>query len=45
MDTKESSELLKKLFLEVGVASTWKWDDAQRNVKDDSRYQAIKMSM
>ena len=37
--TKEETEqLLKKLFRDVGVEATWKFDDALRNIKSDDRY-------
>ena len=45
MSEAESNELLKSLFKEVGVVSTWKWDDALRNVKADYRYKSLKMTM
>ena len=43
MSKEEAQALLKSLFLEVGVVSTWKWDDALRNIKSDSRYIYLKM--
>ena len=36
---------MKDLRKEVGVVSTWKWDDAHRNIRSDERYKFIKMSM
>ena len=41
----EQVSLLKEMFREVGVVSTWKWDDAYRNVKNDERFKFVKMSM
>lgn len=45
MNEHEARDLLKTLFLEVGVVSTWKWDDALRNVSTDQRYKCLKMTM
>lgn len=45
MSEEEAKELLKSLFLEVGVMSTWKWDDALRNVSTEPRYKYVRMSM
>ena len=45
MDENEAKDLLKTLFKEIGVVSTWKWDDALRNVSTDQRYKCLKMSM
>lgn len=45
MSETEAKELLKTLFKEVGVVSSWKWDDALRNVKEEGRYKMLKMSM
>jgi hypothetical protein len=41
----ETTKLLKSLLSDVGVGSTWKWDDAFRNIKSDERYQFVKMAM
>ena len=41
----ESVKLMKELLKEVGVVSTWKWDDAHRNIKSDEKYRFIKLSM
>jgi len=45
MSKSESIELLKTMFREVGVTSTWTRDDALRNVKDDSRFKFLKISI
>jgi len=45
MTKEESVVLLKKLFREVGVVSTWKWDDAYRCVKTNPEYSYIRLSM
>ena len=31
------------MMRDVGVCSTWKWDDAYRNIKNDERYQFLNM--
>lgn len=31
--------------MDIGVKSTWKWDDAQRCIKSDPKYRYIRMSM
>jgi hypothetical protein len=36
---------MKDILKEVGVVSTWKWDDSHRNIKSDDRYKYIKMTM
>lgn len=41
----EATKLLKSMLRDVGVCSTWKWDDAFRNIKNDERYQFLKMPM
>jgi len=41
----EQATLLKSLLREVGVTSTWKWDDAYRNIREDHRYKFLKMPM
>ena len=33
------------MLRDVGVGSTWKWDDALRNIKSDERYRFLKMPM
>ena len=45
MSKDEQVNLLKDLFRDIGVVSTWKWDDAHRNVKHNEQYQFINMSM
>jgi len=45
LSKSEAMDLLKTMFKEVGVVSTWKWDDALRNVKSDSRYKFLNFSM
>lgn len=45
MSEDETRDLLKTLFLEVGVMSTWKWDDALRNVSTEPRYKYVRMTM
>lgn len=45
MSKEESVKLLKEMLRDVGVGSSWKWDDALRNVKSDDRYRFVKMSM
>lgn len=45
MDAEEQADLLKKMFNEVGVSLTWKFDDALRNVKHDHRFKFLRMSM
>lgn len=45
MTEQDARELLKTLFEEVGVSSTWKWDDALRNISTDKRYRFVRMSM
>lgn len=42
---QEAAELMKEMLKEVGVTSTWKWDDAHRNIKSNDKYKFIKMSM
>ena len=39
----EAIALLKTMMRDVGVCSTWKWDDAYRNIKNDERYQFLNM--
>ena len=41
----EAATLLKSMLRDVGVCSTWKWDDAFRNIKSDERYRFLKMAM
>ena len=45
LSKEQSEQLLKQMFRDVGVETTWKFDDALRNIKTDERYQFIKMSM
>ena len=45
MDAEEQAEMLKKMFREVGVSLTWKFDDALRNVRQDPRFKYLRMSM
>ncbi len=45
MTKEESITLLKELLRDVGVVSTWKWDDAQRCIKADPKYRYINLSM
>ena len=45
MDAEEQADLLKKMFSEVGVSLTWKFDDALRNVRQDHRFKFLRMSM
>lgn len=45
LSKEQAEQLLKQLFRDVGVETTWKFDDALRNIKTDERYQFIKMSM
>jgi hypothetical protein len=33
------------MLRDVGVGSTWKWDDALRNIKSDERYRYLNMPM
>lgn len=41
----QAVKLLKDMLRDVGVGSTWKWDDALRNIKTDERYRFVKMPM
>lgn len=45
MGQEEQTSLLKEMFREVGVGVTWRFDDALRNVKQDSRFKFVKMTM
>lgn len=45
LSKEESTTLMKDMLKEVGVVSTWKWDDAHRNIKSDDRYRFIKLTM
>lgn len=45
MTPEEQAELLKSMFREVGVSLTWRFDDALRNAKQDSRFKYLKMTM
>ena len=45
LSKEQAEQLLKQMFRDVGVETTWKFDDALRNIKTDERYQFIKMSM
>jgi hypothetical protein len=33
------------MFAEIGVEAGWKFDDALRNIRSDSRYPLLKMPM
>lgn len=39
---EEIKRIYIQLFQEVGVSSTWKWDDFHRMMRDDDRYNIIK---
>tara|TARA_B110000285_G_C15098136_1_gene603340 strand:+ start:399 stop:611 length:213 start_codon:yes stop_codon:yes gene_type:complete len=43
LSKEQSIKLLKDMLRDVGVGSTWKWDDALRNIKSDDRYRFLKM--
>lgn len=45
MTANEQAALLKSMFREVGVSLTWRFDDALRNAKQDSRFKYLKMAM
>lgn len=37
----ERVKIFKELLKDVGVTRTWKWDDAARVIKEESRYAAL----
>jgi hypothetical protein len=34
----EMDELMKQILKDLGVGSSWKWGDADRNMRTDDRY-------
>jgi hypothetical protein len=38
LSKEQAEQLLKQMFRDVGVETTWKFDDALRNIKTDERY-------
>lgn len=45
LSPEDSRALLKDLFKKIGVVSTWKWDDALRNVKTESQFRFVKLTI
>ena len=45
LSKEESMTLLKQLFKDEGVSSTWRWDDSFRVIKSHQNYTYVKLSM
>ena len=44
MSKQDMENLMKTILKDLGVVSSWKWVDADRNMRSDDRYHYLKMT-